>query len=103
MSKTSPETMEHLIWEQELDLQLSLLKNKQEEPISSLFPEIESEIQELPHVKKLSVAEETERLVHSAERLAFQQETVLSEDTLETAVICAAIAGMVLLPQLLQV
>ena len=99
--------LDHQIIEPELDLQLNLLQA--ETPDASLFPEDEDEMAALPHLKDQpkhehnSVAKKAEDLVHSAEVAAMETETVVDEETMETAMICLAIAALVFLPQLFRV
>ena len=90
--------MEHLIMEEELELQLNLLKAETPDP--SLFPEVEEKMAELPHLKDDTVSKKAEDFVHQAELVALEQESILDEETLEAAAICLVIAGLLFLPQL---
>lgn len=108
----SDEALNQLVVEEELDMQLHLLK--QNMPPSTLFPDIEGDMSELPHLKnewKPDVAKETDKgkddFIHKAESImknaevkAVEQEMALGEDTLEAAAICLAIAGLIVTPRL---
>ena len=93
-SSPSPEALEHLGLEEELEEQLAQLKAQ--ETKAKLFPD---DLED----KKESLKDKAEKLVHDAEVVALEQETKYDEETLETVVICAVIAGLLLLPQLFEV
>jgi hypothetical protein len=105
MAPPSNEMLEHLIFEEELELQLALLRNHSPDP--SLFPEDKDEMAVLPHLrdKTTDTPEEkrgfknAENFLHTAEVAAMEQEAVLDEGTLEAVTICLAIAALVFLPQ----
>ena len=101
----SVDDIEHKIIEEELELQLSLLQNKERrlaEEELEIFPE--EMTANLPHLhehadsqhKKEPIAS---RILHKAEHELAVQETAMGEETLETIAMCAAVMGLVLLPQ----
>lgn len=99
---------DHRILEEELELQLNLLQTETPDP--SLFPEDEDEMAVLPHLKdgakkkkENPVLHKAEDLVHEAEVMAIGKESLLDEETMETMVICLAIAGLIFLPQLFHI
>lgn len=108
----SDEAFNQLVIEEELDMQLHLLK--QNMPPPTLFPKIEEDIPELPRLKndwKPDTAKEAnedednffhkaESMIKSAEVKAVEQEAAFDEESLEAAAICLAIAGLIFTPQL---
>ncbi|GAX18341.1 hypothetical protein FisN_23Hh235 [Fistulifera solaris] len=104
----SEEALNQLVIEEELDMQLHLLKQNTPDP--TLFPELEADMPELPHLKpdekKDSITDaddffqKAESMVKSAEIKAVEQEAAFDEESLEAAAICLAIAGLVFTPQL---
>jgi hypothetical protein len=102
------EALNQLVIEEELDMQLHLLKQNTPDP--TLFPELEADMPELPHLKLDEKKDSTtdaddffqkaESMVKSAEIKAVQQEAAFDEESLEAAAICLAIAGLVFTPQL---
>lgn len=98
------ESLDHRLLEEELDLQLSMLKDHQDaNKDSSLFPEVEAPMEELPHLKDQALASKTEDLVHQAEATLAMEETVLEESTLEGTAICGLIALIAFAPNILHV
>ena len=93
------EQMEHFVMEEELELQLGLLSDITPDPV--LFPEVEDEMEELPHLKDHTMSHKVEDAVHRAENALVMQETVMEESNLETMAICLVVLGMALGPQLL--
>jgi hypothetical protein len=107
------DSFEYRVLEEELDLQLSMLR--QEESNSkemNLFPEVESMEQlphltdhtvteQLPHLKDHTVNKYNADIVHKAEETIAWTETVFEESVLETIAVCAAIALLFIAPQLL--
>ena len=107
MTQPKEDALEHVVLEEELELQLSLLKERNEVD-TSLFPDDKAELQALPHLKdKTSKQEEQHHekgILHKptpSEILEFE-ETVLEENLLEPFLICLAIACFALMPQLLK-
>ena len=95
----SDDMLANRIIEEELELQLGLLKS--ETPDSTLFPD--DEMLALPNLKgEKKRGNPVEDVVHGAEAMAVSTESIMDEETMETVVICAAIAGLVFLPQLFQ-
>jgi hypothetical protein len=111
MTSPAEDALQHLIVEEELDLQLSLLKDHI--PDSTLFPDDEDEISSLPHLKDVDEvpSHQKEEMkvggmlgLHkptATEILAFE-ETVLEENLVEPIAICAALFALMMMPQLLQ-
>lgn len=101
MSEPAEDGMEHLLLEEELELQLSLLK--EHTPDVSLFPNDEEEIKALPHLKDTVSDQHDEGLFHKptpAEIIEFEG-TVMEESVLEPLLICLVIAGLAMIPQLM--
>jgi len=105
MTKPKEDALEHLILEEELELQLSLLKEHM--PEAKLFPDDETELKAMPHLKDGMQAAKEEHKKQSrfhkptpSEVLQFE-ETVLEENLLEPFFMCVAIAAFAMLPQLL--
>ena len=92
------ESLEHLVLEEELEAQLKMLKAETPDP--NLFPEVEDDMEQLPHLKDDTLSKKAQKVVHDAELMALEQESVMDEETMETVMICSVIAGLVLLPQL---
>ena len=99
------EEIEHRIIEEELEVQLNLLEKEHElaSQETKLFPKEMDE--KLPHLHEHADSEHVEpmvaRLLHKAEAVLAEEETLLGEDTLETIAMCAVVMGLVLLPQFL--
>jgi len=89
---------DHLVIEEELELQLNLLKDTT--PYPTLFPEVEGEMEELPHLRDNTVSHRVEDIVHRAENALAMQETVLEESNLETLVICSVVLALAVSPQI---
>lgn len=107
MTQAKEDALEHLVLEEELELQLNLLK--EHTPDTSLFPDDEDAIKAMPQLKDTTptkeqqLREEEQGLFHKplpSEILEFE-ETVLEENLLEPFLICVAIAAFAVLPQLL--
>eukprot|EP00527_Entomoneis_sp_CCMP2396_P000234 CAMPEP_0198137300 /NCGR_PEP_ID=MMETSP1443-20131203/827_1 /TAXON_ID=186043 /ORGANISM="Entomoneis sp., Strain CCMP2396" /LENGTH=200 /DNA_ID=CAMNT_0043798691 /DNA_START=65 /DNA_END=664 /DNA_ORIENTATION=- len=92
MATKTPEQMESFILEEELELQFNLLGDITPNP--NLFPDVEDEMQELPHLKDQTHSHRIEDAVHKAEHALVMQETVLEESNLETIAICGIILAM---------
>jgi len=115
MTQPKEDALEHVLLEEELELQLGLLKD-QNSGSTDLFPDDEAELQALPHLKdptssssssdnKVAAKQQhhEEGPFHKptpSEILEFE-ETVLEENLLEPFLICMAIACIALVPQLL--
>ena len=89
---------EQRLIEEELDLQLSLLKKKTKEETHdvNLFPEVEDAMQELPHLKDGTMAQK----VAEKEKLFFMEEAFLEENVLETIGFCAVLALLMFAPNI---
>lgn len=111
---TTKEAMEHLVLEEELELQLNLLKDdiKHSNP-STLFPQVEEPMAELPHLKDASNNND-EDVIHAVEHavedafhhiehtVAMQEPALLEETNLETIAMCAVVLALALIPEMLQ-
>jgi len=101
-TKAWEDSIEHRLVEEELDLQLSMLKDHEKEQHSpDLFPEVESPMTELPHLKDGTEEAHTNEVVHKAEVALAQAETVMEESTLEAVALCSVIALALFAPTLL--
>jgi hypothetical protein len=108
-SVDSGTAMEDRILEEELELQLQMLKEHQASPDFSLFPVDPVEDQVLPHLHDANdAAAETKdttkddkgfRYAPTPEEIFVLEETVLEENLLEPIAICLVIVGLALLPQ----
>jgi hypothetical protein len=101
MTEPAEDGLEHRLLEEELELQLALLK--EHTPNASLFPDDEEENKVLPHLKDTVAKQEDVGMFHKptpSEILAIE-ETVLEENILEPLMICLVIVGLGLVPQLL--
>jgi hypothetical protein len=86
------DSLEHHVLEEELDLQLAMLKHEESKAgLSILFPEVEEPMDELPHLKDNTVSKHNADVVHKAEESLAMAETVLEENVLETIAVCGAI------------
>jgi hypothetical protein len=94
--------------EQELDLQLALLKNDLEEATPeaklfpetytmNMFPEVEEPMVELPHLKDGTMAAKGVQ----DKKLFIFEEAFFEENVLETIAFCAILSIIMLAPQLL--
>jgi len=107
--KTDPraweESLESQLLEEELDLQLGLLKKHESstQHDENLFPEVEAPMAELPHLKDDTEEAHVKDVVHKAELALALEETVLEETNMEAAVLCGVIALLLILPQLVHV
>ena len=104
--RNSKDGIEHLLLEEELELQLGLLKRHSETDVS-LFPE--EMAPSLPHLKDNvpdeSHPEHHDELVHfhkpTPSEILAVEETLLEENTLETIMFCLVMAAFIFAPQLL--
>ena len=113
------EAMEHLVLEEELELQLDLLMNEIEKPETendNVFSEVEAEMDELPHLKDASL-EENEDVLHAVEdaihqmentvhqmenTVAMQEPAFLEENNLEALAICLVVLALAVSPELVR-
>jgi hypothetical protein len=96
-----PQALEHRMLEEDLDLQLHLLKEQDHSFHNpKLFPDVEPDMQELPHLKDHTPKKDTEQLVHSMEHNMAMVETVMEESNLEALAVCMTLAVIWYLPQL---
>jgi hypothetical protein len=99
------DSLEHRLLEEELDLQLSMLRDANEVHLENgpnLFPEVEEPMAELPHLKDHTSFQHDKEVVEAAEVIEALEETVLEESNLEAIVVCACIGALLLFPHLLQ-
>lgn len=87
---------EDKVFEEELALQLNLLH--EDTPPSYLFPEVEDEMEALPHLKDGTVAAKVKRGLEQ-ERKVMMVEELAEEGVLESLAICALLGVMMLAPQ----
>jgi hypothetical protein len=102
-------SIEDRILEEELELQLQMLKDHQSADVS-LFPVDPVEDQVLPHLhdtndagaEKDAAASHEQGFFHTPtpEEIFVLEETVLEENLLEPIAMCLVIVGLALLPQL---
>jgi hypothetical protein len=98
------ESLEHRLLEEELDLQLSMLRDENDFLKSgnpNLFPEVEEPMEELPHLKDHTHTGDEKKAIETAELALALEETVLEESNLEAIALCACIAAVLLFPTLL--
>jgi hypothetical protein len=96
-----PQALEHRMLEEDLDLQLHLLKEQDHSYHNpKLFPDVEPDMQELPHLKDHTPKKDTEQLVHTMEHNMAMAETVMEESNLEALAVCMTLAVIWYLPQL---
>jgi hypothetical protein len=88
---------EQRLWEEELDLQLSLLKKHDSSHDMNLFPEVEDAMVELPHLKDGTLAQKGVE----QEKLFFLEEAFLEENVVETIAFCTVLALLMLAPNLI--
>lgn len=106
------EDIEHRVIEEELELQLNLLQEEHRlaNQEVELFPQ--EMITDLPQLLEHATAEhkepiteklrhEAEHVIHEAEHQLIVQEYTMGEANLETFAMCLAVAGVIMLPQLL--
>ena len=118
---TTKEAMEHLVLEEELELQLNLLRDEIESSSTSttneaeLFPQVEEPMTELPHFKDKQVKEshtleeDAAEVIHAVEdvlhhmehSVALQEPALMEESNLETLAMCAVILALALVPEIL--
>ncbi|CAJ1934318.1 unnamed protein product [Cylindrotheca closterium] len=95
----APEAIfEEKIFEDELDLQLSLLEN--EVPKSYLFPEVEEEMDDLPHLKDGTVAASLKKSVEKEKNILLFEE-LAEEGVLESLAICGFLGLVAFAPQVI--
>jgi hypothetical protein len=98
-AKADDGSLEDLVLEEELDMQLKMLK--QATPNPSLFPEVEDKMAELPHLKDNTRSSAVEKVLHGAEHDLALAESVLEESTLETLAMCSVVMALIFFgPQL---
>ena len=96
------QALEHRMLEEDLDLQLHLLK-EQDHSIHNpkLFPDVEPDMQELPHLKDHNPKKDAKQLVHKVEHDMVLTDPVMEESNLEAIALCMTLAAIWYLPQLL--
>lgn len=93
----NPETLyEEKIFEEELDLQLSLLQD--EVPESYLFPEVEEEMEDLPHLKDGTAAASVQETIDKENKILLFEE-LAEEGVIESLAICGFLGLMMFAPQ----
>jgi hypothetical protein len=97
MTKPSEDALQHLILEEELDLQLQMMKDHT--PDTSFFPEDSDEMAALPHLKDPQPVKH--HFGPSPVQILAIEESVLEENALETAMFCLVMTAFILMPQLL--
>jgi hypothetical protein len=101
MTKPSEDGLEHILLEEELELQLEMLKDQT--PDTTLFPEDSDEMAALPHLKDKNsdIEEHHEGFFHkpTPSELLYLEEEVVEENLLEPVLMCMVIAGLMFLPQ----
>ena len=100
-TKAAEDTLDHRLLEEELELQLGLLK--EHTPDASLFPDDETENKALPHLKDTVADPKDQGIFHKptpSEILALE-EVVLEENILEPLMICMVIVALTAMPQLI--
>lgn len=96
MTTPDEDALEHLVLEEELDLQLMLLKDHTPPP--TMFSE-SAPMEELPHLQDTWETSKLEAAVHNAEVELALEETVLGEAAMEMMAMCAVVALLALAPQ----
>jgi hypothetical protein len=102
-----PQALEHRMLEEDLDLQLHLLKEQDHSMHNpKLFPDVEPGMQELPHLKDhnpsiIHPKKDTEQLVHKVEHDMVLADPVMEESNLEAIALCMTLAAIWYLPQLI--
>jgi hypothetical protein len=95
----APEDLfEEKVFEEEISLQLSLLQD--EAPPDYLFPEVEDEMEDLPHLKDGTVAAKVKKELER-ERNIMMVEELAEEGVLESLAICGLLGLIMLAPQFL--
>lgn len=101
-NRPSDETLQHLVLEEELEMQLALLKDHDASDVS-LFPDEMKE--KLPHLKEENGHREGIEFPKldlkgpSPGQILAVEESILEENTLETAMFCLVMAAIILIPQ----
>ena len=98
MTQAKEDALEHLVLEEELELQLNLLKDHRSK--ASVFPNDE-EIKFMPPSTENTHEEQGFFHKPSPSEILEFEETVLEENLLEPFLICLAIAAFALVPQFL--
>ena len=80
-------------------MQLSLLQ--EEVPKSYLFPEVEEEMEDLPHLKDGTLADSVKKSVEKENKILLFEE-LAEEGVLESLAICGFLGIMMLAPQVFQ-
>jgi hypothetical protein len=97
-----PQALEHRMLEEDLDLQLHLLKEQDHTMHNpKLFPDVEPDMQELPHLKDHNPTSDTEQLVHTVEHDMVLADPVMEESNLEAIALCMTLATIWYLPQVI--
>jgi hypothetical protein len=97
-----PQALEHRMLEEDLDLQLHLLKEQDHSMHNpKLFPDVEPDMKELPHLKDHNLKKDTEQLLHKVEHDMVLADPVMEESNLEGIALCVTLAAIWYLPQLM--
>jgi hypothetical protein len=92
------EAFQHQLMEDELELQLDLLQRATPSP--TLFPEVEDNMAELPHLKDVPSSAKAKTIIEDSKSLAVVEE-LIEDGMMESLAICAMIGLLVLAPQLM--
>ena len=92
------DAFQHSLMEEELDLQLHLLR--EETPNPSLFPEVEDSMPELPHLKDGTTLDKTKKNIEKKNEIFFMEE-LMEEGVLESLAFCGLIGLIAFAPQLI--
>lgn len=93
----APEAIfEEKVFEEELDLQLSLLQD--EVPKSYLFPEVEEEMEDLPHLKDGTLTASVKKSMEKEKNILFFEE-LAEEGVFESLAICGFLGICMFAPQ----
>lgn len=84
------------VFEEELDLQLSLLQD--EVPQSYLFPEVEEEMEDLPHLKDGTLTASVKKSMKKEKNILFFEE-LAEEGVFESLAICGFLGICMFAPQ----
>jgi hypothetical protein len=90
------EAFQHKLMEDELELQLNLLQRAT--PAPTLFPEVEDQMAELPHLKDGTPSAKAQAIIEDSKNLAVVEE-LIEDGMMESLAICAMIGLLVLAPQ----
>eukprot|EP00980_Cylindrotheca_fusiformis_P010033 scaffold2214_cov139-Cylindrotheca_fusiformis.AAC.30 len=89
---------EEKVFEEEISLQLNLLQD--EAPPNYLFPEVEDEMDALPHLKDGTISAKAKKEIEKERNLMVMEE-LAEEGVLESIAICGLLGMMMLAPTLL--